>query len=282
MTKPDFSKSHPHLLTNVLDVHKKGINGTGIVVAVVDSGTEYNHPALGRGFGPVFRVEAGYDIVGPNFDPAKPSVIEPNGDPMDCNGHGTHVSGIIGSSPYTTGDFIIQDFLMAFEGNPDIISASLGSDQGFVESPVVEVLNRITDAGVPVVAAIDNSGTEGPFFTSNTAHGSGVLSVGSAAVRNQVGYEVVATSSSGKTRLMWIGDEKAAGHNITFYFKSTNSGEDGNAAYSSYFSSWGTTLDARMKPDIVGPGEGIMSTFTMYGGGWLELEGTSMATPYVS
>ncbi|KAF6832952.1 subtilisin-like serine protease pr1c, partial [Colletotrichum musicola] len=413
MTKPDFSKFHPHLLTNVLDVHKKGINGTGVVVAVVDSGTDYNHPALGRGFGPGFRVEAGYDIVGPNFDPANPSIIEPNGDPMDCNGHGTHVAGIIGSSwpalpgvapdvrlrsykvfgcrPVTTGDFIIQGFLMAFEGNPDIISASLGSDQGFVESPVVKVLNRITDAGVLVVAAIGNSGTEGPFFTSNTAHGSGVLSVGSAAVRNQVGYEIVATSSSGKTRLMqyvssdnkpwslsgtvkanlpdvprdfdicgdslpwdfsipddevivlprgralvcedgwqlmdgeligvakwaiywnyegrefetptrvvyrddqlkglatinyadgqWIEDEKAAGHNITFDFKSTNSGEDRNAAYSSYFSSWGTTLDARMKPDIVGPGDGIMSTFTMYGGGWLELEGTSMATPYIA
>jgi subtilisin family serine protease len=37
-----------------------------------------------------------------------------------------------------------------------------------------------------------------------------------------------------------------------------------------------------MKPDITGPGENILSTFTLYGGGWLELDGTSMATPYVS
>jgi subtilisin family serine protease len=183
MSSPDFKKFHPHLLTNVLEVHERGFNGSDVVVAVVDSGVDYNHPALGGGFGPGFRVEAGYDVVGPNFDPADPSAIEPNGDPMDCNGHGTHVAGILGSSwpqligvapavrlrsykvfgcsPFTTSDYIMQGFILAFEGNPDIISASLGNDLGFVESPIVQVLNRISDAGVLVVAAIGNSGTQG-------------------------------------------------------------------------------------------------------------------------
>ncbi|KAH7375195.1 peptidase S8/S53 domain-containing protein [Plectosphaerella cucumerina] len=415
MSNPDFKRFHPHLLTNVLEVHERGFNGSDVVVAVVDSGVDYNHPALGGGFGPGFRVEAGYDVVGPNFDPADPSAIEPNGDPMDCNGHGTHVAGILGSSwpqligvapavrlrsykvfgcsPFTTSDYIMQGFILAFEGNPDIISASLGNDLGFVESPIVQVLNRISDAGVLVVAAIGNSGTQGPFFTSNTAGGHGVLSVGSAAVRNQIGYEIVAKSSSGNTRLMqyvssdnqpwelegtfkahlpavprdfdicadslpgwgytvpddevlilprgralncdsgwqlldswligvakwaiywnfegreyetpsrvvyrpedqakgfatinyadgqWIEDEKEAGHSLTLEFKATTPGADRGAAYSSEFSSWGTTLDGRMKPDITGPGENILSTFTLYGGGWLELDGTSMATPYIA
>lgn len=61
--------------------------GAGYSVAVIDTGINYNHPALGGGWGQ--RVIAGWDFV--NNDP----------DPMDDNGHGTHVAGIIGSSDAT-------------------------------------------------------------------------------------------------------------------------------------------------------------------------------------
>src|SRR5581483_5350414 len=58
--------------------------GDGYSVAVLDTGIDYNHPALGGAWGK--RVIAGYDFV--NND----------ADPLDDNGHGTHVAGIIGSS----------------------------------------------------------------------------------------------------------------------------------------------------------------------------------------
>lgn len=57
--------------------------GDGYSVAVIDTGIDYTHPDLGGGWGK--RVIAGYDFV--NHD----------SDPMDDNGHGTHVAGIIGS-----------------------------------------------------------------------------------------------------------------------------------------------------------------------------------------
>ncbi|MBM3993014.1 MAG: hypothetical protein FJ303_02495 [Planctomycetes bacterium] len=60
--------------------------GTGYSVAVIDTGIDYNHASLGGGFGVGRRVVAGWDFV--NND----------ADPMDDNGHGTHVAGIIGSS----------------------------------------------------------------------------------------------------------------------------------------------------------------------------------------
>jgi hypothetical protein len=34
------------------------------VVAIVDTGVWYYHPALGGGFGPGFKVAGGYDLVG--------------------------------------------------------------------------------------------------------------------------------------------------------------------------------------------------------------------------
>ena len=60
-----------------------GVDGTGMYVGVIDTGVDYNHPDLGGGFGSGYKVVAGYDFG--NVD----------SNPMDCNGHGTHVSGII-------------------------------------------------------------------------------------------------------------------------------------------------------------------------------------------
>ena len=60
--------------------------GDGYSVAVIDTGIDYNNPNLGGGFGPSHRVIAGWNFVNNSADP------------MDDNGHGTHVAGIIGSS----------------------------------------------------------------------------------------------------------------------------------------------------------------------------------------
>src|ERR1041385_192021 len=63
-----------------------GTRGAGIVVAIIDTGIDYNHPPLGGGFGAGHRVIGGHDFIN-NDD-----------DPMDDYGHGTHVAGIVGGN----------------------------------------------------------------------------------------------------------------------------------------------------------------------------------------
>ena len=54
--------------------------GKGVKIGVIDTGVDYLHEALGGGFCPGFKVAGGYDFV--NNKP----------DPLDDNGHGTHVA----------------------------------------------------------------------------------------------------------------------------------------------------------------------------------------------
>jgi minor extracellular serine protease Vpr len=80
-----------------------GYTGAGIRVAVMDTGVDYHHPDLGGCFGPGCRVVAGWDFVGDAFNadstsPAYNPNPVPDPDPDDCNGHGTHVAGIIGAN----------------------------------------------------------------------------------------------------------------------------------------------------------------------------------------
>ncbi len=72
---------NPHKSTGVDILHENGWTGSDVIVAIVDTGIDYTHPALGGGFGSGFRVsssrlsvfdgltdvvqvEKGYDFVG--------------------------------------------------------------------------------------------------------------------------------------------------------------------------------------------------------------------------
>lgn len=69
-----------------------GVDGTGMYVGILDTGVDYTHPDLGGTPGatiydfPTDKIPAGY-----SFEEASPY-------PMDCNGHGTHVAGIIAAN----------------------------------------------------------------------------------------------------------------------------------------------------------------------------------------
>ena len=97
-------------------VQAAGFDGAGVRVAVLDSGIDYYHAALGGsgdpaeyaaddptiiepGTFPTAKVVGGYDFVGSNwFGSGGPSEV-PDPDPLDDGpgaGHGTHVGHIIG------------------------------------------------------------------------------------------------------------------------------------------------------------------------------------------
>lgn len=107
----DLSETVPYIGASA--VQADGVDGSGVSVAVLDSGIDYNHAALGGsgvvadydnndpnviepGTFPTTKVVDGYDFVGSVWPIG---ALAPDPDPLDdgaASGHGTHVGHIIG------------------------------------------------------------------------------------------------------------------------------------------------------------------------------------------
>lgn len=74
--------------------------GRGVRVGIIDTGIDYRHRCFGEsGSFPNPKVVGGYDFAGDNYDASSDSPSkrnpQPDPDPMDCSGHGTHVASIV-------------------------------------------------------------------------------------------------------------------------------------------------------------------------------------------
>ncbi|KAG1082093.1 hypothetical protein G6F42_022703 [Rhizopus arrhizus] len=218
---PETIKSlMPHNASQVNKVRQElNLTGQGVFVGIIDSGIDYTLKALGGGFGPGFKVIAGYDLVGDKYNSSDPrSTTKADNDPLDscgknsaADGHGTHVAGIIagfdpdnnfeGVAPgaslgmwrvfscdgeSTTDEVLLDALIMAYEAGVHIISMSIGSILPFSDDsvPLVKVVNQITAADVSVVVAAGNEGSNGVYSVSAPSTALSALSV--ASVVNQV------------------------------------------------------------------------------------------------
>jgi len=141
-----------------------GFDGAGIKIALIDTGIDYNHPDL-LGYGPEGKVVGGYDFV------------DNDQTPLDTNGHGTEVAGIIAADGQLIGiapkskilayrvsndgesvssDLIIMAIKQAIEDKADIINISLGVNR--TNQRIDDAVNEAVSQGIVVVTAAGNNG----------------------------------------------------------------------------------------------------------------------------
>lgn len=141
----------------------KHSTGQDVVVGVIDTGCDYNHPDIKNNI-----------LEGKNF-------IYHNNDPMDDNGHGSHVSGtiaaennghgMVGVAPDTkiipikcldnngqvkTPNTIVDGIVWAVERKVDFISMSIGSK--YENSEISKAIDYAERSGVIVFCAAGNDG----------------------------------------------------------------------------------------------------------------------------
>ncbi len=173
-----------------------GIDGSGIKIAVIDTGVDFNHPDL-FGWG-----DGGKVIGGFNF-------IQEGQPPLDTNGHGTQVAGIIAADGQIVGiapkakilaykvsedgegvssDLIIRAIEKAIEDEVDIINISLGVNK---TNPKIErAVNFALEKEIFVVTA---AGNDGPELKTIGSPGRNFGSVTVGATYNNLTSSLVAT-----------------------------------------------------------------------------------------
>ncbi|KAI1318752.1 hypothetical protein EDD11_005823 [Mortierella claussenii] len=203
-TDSNPKKYKAHDLTGVKRVHDSlKLFGNGIKIGIIDSGVDYHHPALGGCFGPGCKVAYGTDFVG---DDGK----SPDDDPMtDCDGHGTHVAGIIaandtsfiGVAPQdsvtvtgiatlgayrvfgckggTSNDLIMKALLRAAGDGMQIINLSLGGPGGWYQEREARLADALAKNGTIIIAAMGNEGQMGLFESSSPGVAGTVITVAS-------------------------------------------------------------------------------------------------------
>ncbi|TBR11404.1 MAG: peptidase S8 [Candidatus Nitrosotenuis sp.] len=176
--------------------HDLGFNGNGIKVAVIDTGVDYNHHDL-LGFGPSGKVIGGYDFV------------ENDNSPIDTNGHGTEVAGIIAADGNLKGiapaakilayrvsdtgegvssDLIVKAIRQAVTDGANVINISLGVNR--TNERIDEAINYAVKNGVVVITAAGNSGPD-PRTIGSPGKDPNTITVG--ATYNNITSSLVAT-----------------------------------------------------------------------------------------
>ncbi|HEY0372739.1 MAG TPA: S8 family serine peptidase [Thermoanaerobaculia bacterium] len=244
-----LAKSVPHI--HAPEVWQQyGTRGKGIVVAIIDTGIDYEHPALGGGFGPGFKVIGGRDLV--NGDD----------DPMDDQGHGTHVAGIVAANSSTLTGVAPEASLLAYK----VLDHTGFGDSGVILAGVERAIDPNRDGDPSDHADVVNMSLGGPASPNDPLV---------AAVERGTAAGVVFSLAAGNSGAIFdLGSPARAPHAITV---AASDLEDRVA----YFSTGGGTIEEGVvKPEISAPGVNINSA--AFEKGTRQLSGTSMAAPHVA
>jgi serine protease AprX len=278
--------------TGISAAWNDGYNGAGVGVAVIDSGINDSHPDLWTLTQSHSRVVYRQDFTGT-------ATANSSGAKYDLYGHGTHVAGIIGGNGYLSGGnyngvapgvnlvdlraldlngagsdstviaAIQEAITLKNTYNIRVINLSLGRGifVSYTQDPLCQAVESAWKAGIVVVVAAGNYGR----LSVNGSNGFGTI-----------------TAPGNDPYVLTVGAMKTNG-------SSSQSAE----TLASYSSKGPTTYDHVVKPDLVAPGNDIISlaapgatletaypselvTGTDGKNDYFTLSGTSMATPVVS
>ncbi|MEV6107972.1 S8 family serine peptidase [Streptomyces sp. NPDC051940] len=240
-----------------------GDRGEGIVVANIDSGVQYNHPALVRNYRGT-RADGTFDHAYNWFDPT--GVCSAGQGPCDNHGHGTHTMGTM------AGDDGLGNQVGVAPG------ATWIAAKGCADSSCDRA--HLLAAAEWMIAPTDADGANprpdlAPDVINNS-WGANVLDTWlQQTVRSWRAAGIFPAFSNGNA-----GPECNTAGSPGAYPESYASGAYDSSGAIAGFSSRGTGVDGAIKPDIAAPGVNIRSSWT--GGSYSAISGTSMASPHTA
>lgn len=227
---------------------RSGWTGRGVLVGVIDTGVDENHPDLAD------RIVAQRDFVGEGAS--------------DFHGHGTHVAGIIAGSGVASGGKYKG---IAHEANL-LIAKALGADGVGLTSQIMAAMEWLVSQGARIINL--SLGLEGPTdgtdplsLAIDAAYAFGCLVVVAAGNSGPAPGSIGVPAGARRALAVGAIDRQGQVYNL---------------------SSRGPTADGRAKPDLAAPGTGIISCCSAHSPDpvveqhYTALTGTSMAAPHVA
>lgn len=215
-------------------VNAVGNTGKGIKIGILDTGIDYNHEDLKGNY------RGGYNFVGNNNNP------------IDDNGHGSHVTGIIAAEDNDIG-------IVGVAPQAHIYSVKiLAFDSTGSASDIVSGLEWSVDNGMQVINM--SLGSEEDSISVNRA------------IDNTYNSGVLIIAAAGNS-----GNSQGNGNNMDFpskYGSVVSVGATDKNDNRASFSSTGPTLE------LSAPGDHILSTLN--GNKYGTMSGTSMSCPHVT
>jgi len=226
-----------------------GINITGkdIGICILDSGVNYSHSDLGGCFGSGCRIPAGYDYVNDDSNP------------MDDEGHGTHVAGIASANGVIKG--------VAPNSTIIVVKVLNSAGRGTTTDIIAGIDWCVNNAATYNISVITMSlGTDEVFsnYCDDESGLSGMRSAINSAISNNISV-IAATGNDGSSTGI---SAPACMQNVTSVTSSTKT--DTISSFS----------NRNNITSFVAPGSSINST--SMSGSYIEYSGTSMAAPHVA
>jgi len=229
----------------------------GHIVAIIDTGVQWNHPDLAA------NMWVNNDIAGNGLDDDANGFVDDvygydfvnnDGNPMDDNGHGTHVAGTIGA----VGNNGLGVTGVAWTTRIMALKFLAANGSGSTSGAVSAIYYAVNNGAQILNNSWGGGGYSQSLFDAIAyANANGVIFV-AAAGNSASNNDVTANYPS----------NYAVG-NVVAVASTTST--DGLSSFSSYGA---TTVD------VGAPGSGIYSTYL--NGGYATMSGTSMATPHVA
>jgi serine protease len=206
-------------------------DGDGVTAYIIDTGIRVGHTNFGG------RARAGHDAIGDGQNS------------NDCNGHGTHVAGTVGSATYGVAKAV------------DLVAVRVLDCQG-----------SGTDAGV--IAGVNwvktNAATLSGPAVANMSLGGGASTSLDNAVKQAIAAGITFALAAGNE------NQNACNTSPSRVPEAITVGSTTSSDARSSFSNYGTCVD------IFAPGSSITSTWNTSNSATSTISGTSMASPHVA
>lgn len=255
----DISQSALPLIGGLTEQQTYGYNGAGYSVAILDTGIDYNNPAF-----------AGRYIGGWNF-------VANNANPMDDNGHGTHVAGIIASDDPNHPGVAPGVKIIALK----VLDSTGTGDFGNVDLALQWVAQHQKQYNI---AAVNMSLGTGNFATTEPWN---MLDSDLQTLRNDGVFVAAASGNSYYAYGSQQGLAFPAINNLVVSVGAVWNGSYGSVTWSDGAEDYTTAADQitsftqrSSQLDILAPGAFITSTYL--NDTFATMAGTSMATPVIT